>query len=260
MAWPSVAPCAHIAGPLQLVPDPQSPGRKHQKPRVLPWILNPNGTRLVCQSWAADEHFNTLKTTTHLWNWACFGSPEQQMRCPNIGKTKGYERDRKNQNWQVRENFQCKEWSWSADWEAIENCFHTKFHSSFLWNLRDPLFNRLWHSLSSSCSSSLWWNSVVKTVSSVYPLLRFCVHDCREESKYMLSQIILLPALFLFTVQSFTIVPAAMSETHDLGARLFVATVAVWLLFWFGKIILVRKSALANRLPVMSVLFSAKFQ
>jgi hypothetical protein len=162
MAWPSVAPCAHIAGPLQLVPDPQSPGRKHQKPRVLPWILNPNGTRLVCQSWAADEHFNTLKTTTHLWNWACFGSPEQQMRCPNIGKTKGYERDRKNQNWQARENFQCEEWSWSADWEAIENCFHTKFHSSFLWNLRDPLFNRLWHSLSSSCSSSLWWNSVVK--------------------------------------------------------------------------------------------------
>lgn len=105
-----------------------------------------------------------------------------------------------------------------------------------------------------------WWNSVVKTGSSVYLLLRFCAHDCREESKYMLSQIILLPALFLFTVQSFTIVPAAMSETHDLGARLFVATVAVWLLFWFGKIILVWKSALADRLPVMSVLFSAKFQ
>jgi hypothetical protein len=45
-----------------------------------------------------------------------------------------------------------------------------------------------------------------------------------------------------------------------LGARLFVATVAVWLLFWFGKIILVWESALADRLPVMSVLFSAKFQ
>jgi hypothetical protein len=36
-----------------------------------------------------------LKTTTHLWNWACFGSLEQQMRDPNIGNTKGYERDKR---------------------------------------------------------------------------------------------------------------------------------------------------------------------
>ncbi|CAK9861421.1 unnamed protein product [Sphagnum jensenii] len=136
---------------------------------------------------------------------------------------------------------------------------HTLFLSGVLATLSVSLAAIDWHK--TPAHVPLWWNLhahpllwvprwlgllllpvlTLLVPCSLYLILSLwdgSIKNHGEESKYMLSQIILLPALFLFTVQSFTIVPAAMSETHDLGARLFVATVAVWLLFWFGKIIL----------------------
>jgi hypothetical protein len=41
-------------------------------------------------------------------------------------------------------------------------------------------------------------------------------------------------------VQAFILIPAVTSVDNDFGARLFAATVAVWLLFYFGLIVRVR--------------------
>ncbi|XP_024515614.1 uncharacterized protein LOC9640772 [Selaginella moellendorffii] len=54
------------------------------------------------------------------------------------------------------------------------------------------------------------------------------------ESKHAAAHVISVPALFLFFVHIFVILDAATSPSHDFHPRLFVASIALWLLFWFG--------------------------
>lgn len=55
-----------------------------------------------------------------------------------------------------------------------------------------------------------------------------------HESKHSIFQIITLPAIFLFIVQTFVLLPAATTKPHFFPARTFVANVALWLLIWLG--------------------------
>jgi uncharacterized membrane protein len=45
---------------------------------------------------------------------------------------------------------------------------------------------------------------------------------------------VVLPAIFLFIIQTFVLLPAAVEKSHLFPARTFVASVALWLLIWFG--------------------------
>lgn len=56
----------------------------------------------------------------------------------------------------------------------------------------------------------------------------------RSESKHSVANIIVLPALLLFIVQTFVIIPADTNPAHTFPARTFVANIALWLLIWFG--------------------------
>jgi hypothetical protein len=56
----------------------------------------------------------------------------------------------------------------------------------------------------------------------------------RSESKHSIANIIVLPALLLFIVQTFVIIPADTNPAHTFPARTFVANIALWLLIWFG--------------------------
>jgi len=55
-----------------------------------------------------------------------------------------------------------------------------------------------------------------------------------SESKHSVANIIVLPALLLFIVQTFVIIPADTNPAHTFPARTFVANIALWLLIWFG--------------------------
>jgi len=55
-----------------------------------------------------------------------------------------------------------------------------------------------------------------------------------HESKHSIFHIITLPAIFLFIIQTFVLLPAAVGPLHNFPARTFVANVALWLLIWFG--------------------------
>ncbi|KAJ7528731.1 hypothetical protein O6H91_15G016300 [Diphasiastrum complanatum] len=96
-------------------------------------------------------------------------------------------------------------------------------------------------------SHPLWW--VPKWVGLfLLPILQFIIpyiiHVFAErdsdlgrqggESKHAASHIVALPALFLFFVQNFVILESATSVTHDFHPHLFAASVALWLLLWFG--------------------------
>jgi len=55
-----------------------------------------------------------------------------------------------------------------------------------------------------------------------------------HESKSSVFHIVVLPAIFLFIIQTFVFLPAAVDKSHHFPARTFVANVALWLLIWFG--------------------------
>uniref|UniRef100_A0A7I4BR78 DUF1648 domain-containing protein n=1 Tax=Physcomitrium patens TaxID=3218 RepID=A0A7I4BR78_PHYPA len=53
-------------------------------------------------------------------------------------------------------------------------------------------------------------------------------------SKQSVFNIIVLPALFLFTIQAYVILPAETDPSHKFPARIFVSNTAIWVLVWFG--------------------------
>lgn len=56
----------------------------------------------------------------------------------------------------------------------------------------------------------------------------------RAASKQSVFNIIVLPALFLFTIQAYVILPAETDPSHKFPARIFVSNTAIWVLVWFG--------------------------
>jgi len=54
------------------------------------------------------------------------------------------------------------------------------------------------------------------------------------ESKNSVLNIVILTALYLFTIQMYVIVPADIEPKHIFPARSFVANTALWLLLYFG--------------------------
>ncbi|KAJ7552449.1 hypothetical protein O6H91_06G055600 [Diphasiastrum complanatum] len=53
-------------------------------------------------------------------------------------------------------------------------------------------------------------------------------------SKHAATHIIVLPALFLFFVQNFSLLDAATSSSHDFHPRVLTASISIWLLIWLG--------------------------
>jgi uncharacterized membrane protein len=90
-----------------------------------------------------------------------------------------------------------------------------------------------------------WFGLLVLPVLTLlvpYVVYQVSVNDRRlqghgGQSKHAVAHIIELPAWFFFFVQAFILLPAVTSVDNDFGARLFAATVAVWLLFYYGLIV-----------------------
>lgn len=61
-------------------------------------------------------------------------------------------------------------------------------------------------------------------------------------SNQSIFNIVVLPALYLFTIQTYVILPAESDAKHKFPARIFVANTALWVLIWFGHNLKVKQS------------------
>lgn len=60
------------------------------------------------------------------------------------------------------------------------------------------------------------------------------LEDHGAASNQSIFNIVVLPALYLFTIQTYVILPAEIDPKHKFPARIFASNTALWLLIWFG--------------------------
>jgi len=60
------------------------------------------------------------------------------------------------------------------------------------------------------------------------------LRDHGAASNQSVFNIVVLPALYLFIIQTYVILPAESDSKHKFPARIFVSNTALWVLIWFG--------------------------